>query len=139
MACKFRFWSFCLCITLVGRADTFVDVLPIFRAKCLVCHSEKVRKGGLSLESREAILRGGKSGSAIVPGKPVDSLILTMVSSAKMPIGGAKLPETEIKSPPSVALWGMGRAGAGQGKEFVAGGCLLLALAGVLGYVLWTN
>ena len=85
-------------MTLVGRADTFVDVLPIFRAKCLVCHSEKVRKGGLSLESREAILRGGKSGSAIVPGKPVDSLILTMVSSAKMPIGGAKLSETEIKS-----------------------------------------
>lgn len=40
---------------------------------------------------------------------------------------------------PSVALWGMGRAGAGQGKKFVAGGCLLLALAGVLGYVLWTN
>lgn len=98
MACKLRFWSFWLCVTLGVRAETFVDVMPIFRAKCLGCHSEKVRKGGLSLESREAILHGGKSGSAIVPGKPVDSLILTMVSTAMMPIGGAKLSETEIKS-----------------------------------------
>ena len=40
---------------------------------------------------------------------------------------------------PGVALRGMGWAGAGRGREFVAGGVLLLAVAGVLGYAPWTT
>ena len=38
---------------------------------------------------------------------------------------------------PSVALRGIGRAGAGDGREFVAGGVLLLIVAAVFGSVLW--
>ena len=38
---------------------------------------------------------------------------------------------------PGVALRGMARAGAGKGGAFVAGGLMLLAVAGVVGYVLW--
>lgn len=38
---------------------------------------------------------------------------------------------------PTIALRGMGRAGAGRGREFVAGGALLLVVAGVIGYALW--
>ena len=40
---------------------------------------------------------------------------------------------------PSLALRGMGKSGAGKGREFTFGGLLLLAVAGVLGYVLWTS
>jgi hypothetical protein len=40
---------------------------------------------------------------------------------------------------PELALRGMGRAGAGKGREFTGGGLLLLAVAGVLGYVLWAG
>jgi hypothetical protein len=40
---------------------------------------------------------------------------------------------------PSIALRSMGRAGAGNGRGFVVGGVLLLALAGVLAYVLWAE
>ncbi len=71
------------------------DVLPVFRAKCFACHSAKLRSGGLSLESRDDILRGGKSGGVIVPGKPVDSLLLTLVATGKMPMGAAKLSVSE--------------------------------------------
>ncbi|HUQ93643.1 MAG TPA: PSD1 and planctomycete cytochrome C domain-containing protein [Bryobacteraceae bacterium] len=78
-------------------AGTFDSaVLPVFRAKCFACHSGKVQSGGLSLESRNNILRGGKSGSAIVPGKPVDSLLMTLVSGGKMPLGGEKLNAAEM-------------------------------------------
>ncbi len=77
-------------------AGTFEsDVLPLFRSKCFTCHSEKAQSGGLSLESRESILRGGKSGGVIVPGKPVDSLLMTLVSTGKMPMGAAKLSAIE--------------------------------------------
>lgn len=81
----------------VLAAGTFdADALPVFRAKCFVCHSAKVRSGGLSLETADEILRGGKSGGAIVPGKPMDSLLLTLVAAGKMPASGARLSEAEI-------------------------------------------
>ena len=78
-------------------AGTFeAHALPVFRAKCFVCHSGEVRSGGLSLETPDEILRGGKSGGAIVPGKPMDSLLLTLVAAGKMPANGARLSEAEI-------------------------------------------
>lgn len=69
---------------------------PILRARCLPCHSAKVRSGGLSVETRDDILRGGKSGSAIIAGRPVDSVLLSQVASGKMPMGAAPLPAAEV-------------------------------------------
>ncbi len=71
-------------------------VLPLLQAKCLVCHGPAVRQGGLSLATRDDVLRGGKTGAAAVPGKPNESLLLTMVVTGKMPMGSAKLAENEI-------------------------------------------
>jgi mono/diheme cytochrome c family protein len=72
------------------------DVLPVFRAKCLSCHSAKAPSGGLSLENVDDVMRGGKSGSAIVAGRPSDSLLLSMVAAGKMPMGGGRLTDSEI-------------------------------------------
>src|SRR4051812_27439578 len=47
-------------------------IRPILADKCYKCHSrdsEKV-KGGLMLDTSEALLHGGNTGPAIVPGKP---------------------------------------------------------------------
>jgi hypothetical protein len=56
--------------------------------------------GGLRVDSREALLAGGKSGPAIVPGDPKASLLIRAVAPAdaklQMPKGGAKLADTEI-------------------------------------------
>ena len=83
-----------LLIVAAGLFDT--DVLPIFRAKCLSCHSAKAPSGGLALETADDVLRGGKSGGAIVAGKPSDSLLLSLVAAGKMPMGGARLTVAEI-------------------------------------------
>ena len=72
------------------------NVLPVFKAKCLACHSSSARQGGLSLETREDVLRGGKSGAAAVPGKPSDSLVLAMVISGKMPMSGSRISDVDI-------------------------------------------
>jgi hypothetical protein len=40
---------------------------------------------------------------------------------------------------PNLALRSMGRAGAGNGRAFAVAGLLLLAVAGVVGYVLWAG
>jgi hypothetical protein len=49
-------------------------VEPILRVKCLGCHGDgEELDGDLDLRSREAMLRGGKSGPALVPGNPLAS------------------------------------------------------------------
>jgi WD40 repeat protein len=52
------------------------DVFPFLSDNCVSCHSKSTRKGGLNLESPETILKGGDSGPSVVPGKPLDSLLL---------------------------------------------------------------
>ncbi|MBM3793956.1 MAG: DUF1553 domain-containing protein [Acidobacteria bacterium] len=89
-------WLLLIAFTALRAADFDHDAAPILRARCMPCHSAKTRSGGLSAESRNDLLRGGKSGAAVISGKPLDSLLLTMIASGKMPAGGAKLPATEI-------------------------------------------
>ncbi|MDX1983605.1 MAG: PSD1 and planctomycete cytochrome C domain-containing protein [Bryobacteraceae bacterium] len=80
------------------QAADYETAAVILRAKCMACHSAKSPAAGLSLESREQIFRGGKSGPAVVAGKPVDSLLLTMISTGKMPVNGARLTPAEIET-----------------------------------------
>ena len=56
-------------------------IRPIFAEHCYECHNpdEGKTKGGLNLALREGWVKGGESGTAIVPGKPDDSLLITAV------------------------------------------------------------
>ena len=82
----------------LAGADFDSAAAPILRARCLPCHSAKARSGGLSIESRDDILRGGKSGAVVVAGRPVDSVLLSMVAAGKMPMGSARLPAAEVET-----------------------------------------
>jgi cytochrome c553 len=77
-------------------------IRPILANKCYNCHSkqgDKVR-GGLLLDSREAMLQGGNSGPALVPGKPAESLLIQAIGykdeDLQMPPKGEKLSDQEI-------------------------------------------
>jgi cytochrome c553 len=77
-------------------------IRPILVANCFSCHSPQSQKlrGGLWLDSREAVLRGGASGTpAITPGDPEKSLLVKgdplRDSKLQMPPGG-KLSDQEI-------------------------------------------
>ena len=61
------------------------DILPIMLLRCTACHGTGSKEGGLDLSSREAMLRGGKSGPALLPGKPDQSLIIQKLRSGEMP------------------------------------------------------
>ena len=76
-------------------------IRPALIKHCYKCHSEegdKVR-GGLLLDSRAAVLQGGDSGPAVVPGKINESLLYTAITyeddSLEMP-PKYQLPETVI-------------------------------------------
>lgn len=73
-------------------------IRPLLAANCYVCHTT-THLGGLELNSREAMLKGGNSGPAIVPGKPEQSLLLQAVNYThvkfRMPPAG-RLRDEEI-------------------------------------------
>jgi Protein of unknown function (DUF1549)/Protein of unknown function (DUF1553)/Planctomycete cytochrome C len=71
------------------------NVRPILVNNCSGCHIESV-SGGLKLDSREALLKGGDMGPVLVPGDPDKSLIITAVhqnTPLKMPKGGKLTPQ----------------------------------------------
>ena len=75
---------------------------PILREACYKCHShssDKI-KGGLVLDSRDAVLTGGDTGAAVVPGDPAKSLLIEAVAykneDLQMPPKGKKLPDDQI-------------------------------------------
>ena len=73
-------------------------VRPILSARCVKCHGRDKQEGELRLDSRKAMLAGGDSGPAIVPGEVDSSLLVEAIrhESLEMPPTGA-LPEPEIR------------------------------------------
>ena len=78
-------------------------VQPVLQNKCLGCHASEPQ-GGLRMDSRDALLKGGNSGPALVPGDADASLLVQAVRQShdlKMPPDG-KLPEQEVDA---LAQW----------------------------------
>jgi hypothetical protein len=69
----------------VAEELTQHDMLPILLRRCTVCHGLRRQEGNLALHTRAAMLRGGKSGPAIVPGKPEESPLIKKVRAGQMP------------------------------------------------------
>src|SRR5262249_21655083 len=77
-------WIVCLS-TGLSRADdrTLLEhfekkIRPVLIEQCYDCHSAAAKevKGGLLVDSREGLRRGGESGPAIIPGNVPDSLLI---------------------------------------------------------------
>src|SRR5688572_2827394 len=56
-------------------------VRPVLADHCYRCHSGKSEKlkGGLLLDTREAVLKGGETGPSVVPGKPEQSRLVEAI------------------------------------------------------------
>ena len=61
------------------------DVIPILLLRCTACHGTRRQEGGLDLRTRKSILKGGKSGPAVVPGEPDESLLIQRIHKEEMP------------------------------------------------------
>ena len=132
--------NFCLLSLLLGAvsvaAETTFDepsieffekeVRPILTARCLECHGggDKAPKGGLRMDARAELLKGGDTGAAIVPGKPTESLLVSAINYGdvyQMP-PKSKLPAKEIatltKWVEMGAPWPKEAAAVGKVKPF---------------------
>ncbi len=97
-------------------------IRPILIKRCYECHSVESgkSKGGLLIDSRDAILKGGDSGPALLAGNPDKSHLIESVryqnQDLQMPPKGA-MPAAEVK-----ALEEWVKMGAPDPREAVASG-----------------
>ncbi len=62
------------------QADFFeASIRPLLVSQCLECHNSDESSGGLRVDSRDALLTGGDTGPAMVPGNAAESLVITAV------------------------------------------------------------
>ena len=77
------------------------DVLAILQVRCMICHGGLKQEGGLDLRTMASRLKGGKSGAALVPGKPDESKLYTRIVKGEMPpAAGAKALAVELPTDP---------------------------------------
>lgn len=83
-----------------AAVDFAHDVVPVLKQHCVECHLGTKKKGGLSMNTRAELLAGSENGKVVEPGKPDDSLLLKLISSADpdeyMPPKGERVPAAKI-------------------------------------------
>lgn len=88
-------WNFSAMLAAQSIDASFFEkeIRPVLIAKCQNCHGPKKQESGLRVDSRQALLKGGDTGPAIVAGKPGEGTFLKALSH-----------ETDLKMPPSGKL-----------------------------------
>jgi len=105
----------------VQSALIFEDVVhPMLEKKCGKCHDGGKTKGKLSIHDWQTLLKGGKTGPAVVAGKPGESELIKRISldphdEKFMPTDG-KTPLTPQEG--AILRWWIEKALAVQGKTF---------------------
>ena len=85
ISCTIAFCAASSCAVAEVNIDFFeTRIRPLFANHCYECHSADAKKlkGGLRLDTRESILRGGETGAILIPGKPEESVLISAVRYA---------------------------------------------------------
>lgn len=100
----------------VDREVSFsADIRPILEKSCVRCHGPERPKGGLRLDSREAALKGGESGAAILPG---DSAKSPLIHDVARLVPDMEMPPTGKGDPLTPAEVGLLRKWIDQGAAW---------------------
>ena len=88
-----------------GTALFKKSVRQILVDRCLSCHGGDSLEGEFNLATRDALLKGGEKGAAVIPGKAADSRLYRLITHAEqphMPYDEDKLDDDEIAA---IAKW----------------------------------
>src|SRR5262245_9555452 len=78
------------------------DIEPILVNKCMFCHSGPVKEAKLDMGTYESLMKGGKSGSPIIPGKAAESMLVKRAGKTEKPFMPPK--SEEPLTPEELAL-----------------------------------
>ncbi|HKB40452.1 MAG TPA: c-type cytochrome domain-containing protein [Gemmataceae bacterium] len=97
-------------------------VLPILRDKCIGCHNQDKKRGGLILSNYTAVMQGGSSGAAVKPGDTENSLLFKAVSHKAepfMPPNSPRIPDDKLAV---IEKWIAGGALENSGSKAIVTG-----------------
>ncbi|MEE2990689.1 MAG: PSD1 and planctomycete cytochrome C domain-containing protein [Planctomycetota bacterium] len=84
-----------------GQVDFKNQVWPLLETHCFSCHGPTRQEGGLRLDARQVVIKGGTSGPAIVPGNLTESMLYQRVMSDaagdQMPLEAEALGEEQLQ------------------------------------------
>jgi len=75
---------FALTAPLEAGVDYLKELKPLLKERCYTCHGALKQKNRLRLDTVELMLKGGKSGPAVLRGKPDESLALQRVTASDL-------------------------------------------------------
>jgi hypothetical protein len=111
------FFVLFVCIVVNSAAaqpPSYVKQVKPFLAKyCVECHNPDKLRGDLDVTTIKAMLAGGKSGPAFVPGKPDDSYLVTLAEGKDNP----KMPPKTARAQPTAAGVALLRAWVAAGAR----------------------
>ena len=97
------------------------DIEPILVNKCAFCHSGNIKEGKLDLSSYESLMRGGKNGSSVTPGKSSESKLVKLSAKVVRPYMPPRSEESlSSEELALIALWIDQGAKAPTGARVVA-------------------
>src|SRR5260370_25399544 len=87
------------------------DIEPVLQGSCWKCHGSAIQLSKLDLRTRDAALKGGEKGPAIVPGKADESKLYRLVAGRQTngkpqghqqspPAPSPNLSRTKYRTPP---------------------------------------
>ncbi len=84
-----------------GDVAFSTDVAPILLEKCGMCHGARDPENNFQMTTLVLLVKGGRTGATIVPGKAADSLIVKKlrgvgIEGQRMPLNAPPLPNSEI-------------------------------------------
>jgi hypothetical protein len=102
-----------------GSVTFSSDIRPIFEQHCYACHGPDKQKSDFRLDQKEAALKGGDHGPALLPGRSADSPLIRYVAGLDDDI---RMPPPKSSAKPlSVIEIGLLRAWIDQGAAWPAG------------------
>jgi hypothetical protein len=105
-----------------GKVTYDEHVLPILRDKCIACHNQDKKRGGLIMSTYTSLMAGGSSGAAVKPGDAQNSLLFRVVSHKAEPFMPPNSPQLPAETLSVIEKWILGGALENAGsKPAVAG------------------
>jgi hypothetical protein len=113
-----------------GVKITYQDhVLPVLRDKCLGCHNQDKKSGGLRLNTFTNVMAGGSSGEVVKPGDPDNSRLYLQVTHKREPFMPPKSEMLAKESLDTIRQWIAGGALENSGSKAIAANTPKLEIA----------
>jgi Planctomycete cytochrome C/WD domain, G-beta repeat len=114
--------SLCLCGESFAKITYDDNVLPLLKEKCVGCHNQDKKRGGVVLNNFTKVMEGGSSGVIVKPGDPDNSPLFQSMAHKREPFMPPSSPVLPDETVALVRQWIADGALENSGSKAIAAG-----------------